>query len=148
MINTYKSSHCVVHRFVLLNDVMVQTKSSSLYTIRTMVLISDGSSEPGMHVRSNLCYLICLRHLIKLRTITNRIFSEKTNFFHACATCSELPSDISATIRTGAQDGIKARVEDPGFCVGSVSVFFEFCVRIQFLGNRLYKSITTLQQLL
>ena len=29
-----------------------------------MVLTLDGNSEIGAHVRSNLCYLICLRHLI------------------------------------------------------------------------------------
>ena len=27
-----------------------------------MVLILDGNPEIGAHVRSNLCYLICLRH--------------------------------------------------------------------------------------
>ena len=40
----------------------------------------------GEHVRSNLCYLIYLRHLIK---------PKRPFFLHACATCSELPSDIS-----------------------------------------------------
>ena len=33
-------------------------------TIPCMVLILDGNSEIGAHVRSNLCYLIFLRHLI------------------------------------------------------------------------------------
>ena len=62
-----------------------------------MVLILDGNSEIGSHVRSNLCCLICLRHLIRSRTLTNRIFfSQKiTICFHACATCYELPSNIS-----------------------------------------------------
>ena len=31
----------------------------------TMVLILDGNSELGAHVRSHLCYLICCRHLIR-----------------------------------------------------------------------------------
>ena len=30
-----------------------------------MVLILDGSSEIGAHVRMSLCYLICLRHSIE-----------------------------------------------------------------------------------
>ena len=38
-----------------------------------MVLISDGNSEIDAHVRSNLCYVICLRHLINSRVVTNRI---------------------------------------------------------------------------
>ena len=63
----------------------------------TMVLILDGNSEIVAHVRSKHCYLICLRHLIRSRTVTNRIvFSPKRRIFlHACATCSELPSTLS-----------------------------------------------------
>ena len=38
--------------------------------------------------RSDLGHLICLIHLISLRTATNRIG-------HTWATCSELPSNIS-----------------------------------------------------
>ena len=33
-----------------------------------------GNSEIGAHVRSNLCYWICLRHWIRLRAATNRVF--------------------------------------------------------------------------
>ena len=43
--------------------------------------ISHGTcnSEIGAHVRSKLCYLICIRRLIISRAVTNRIiFSEKT----------------------------------------------------------------------
>ena len=44
-----------------------------------MVLILDGISEIGAHVWRNLCSLICLRHLIGSREVTNPIiFSEKT----------------------------------------------------------------------
>ena len=39
--------------------------------VQTMVLMLDGSSEIGKHRRSNLCYLICLRHLIRSRAVTN-----------------------------------------------------------------------------
>ena len=54
-----------------------------------------GSSKISAHVKSNLCYLICLRHLVRSRALTNRIFFPKINLFsfHACATCSELLSD-------------------------------------------------------
>ena len=46
-----------------------------------MVLILDGNSEKGAYVRSNLCYLICLRHFIRSRVVTNRPI-----FFHAWVT--------------------------------------------------------------
>ena len=37
-----------------------------------MVIILDGNLEIGAHARSNISYLICLRHLIRLREVTNR----------------------------------------------------------------------------
>ena len=56
-----------------------------------MVLSLDGNSFNGAHVRSNLCYLICLRLLISSRAGTNQIFlSERPIFLH-----TELPSNIS-----------------------------------------------------
>ena len=39
-----------------------------------MVLILDGVSEIGAHVRSNLYHLIYLSHLIRSREVTNPIF--------------------------------------------------------------------------
>ena len=39
-----------------------------------MVILLDCNSEISSHVRSHLCYLICLRHLIRSRAVTNRIF--------------------------------------------------------------------------
>ena len=47
---------------------------------RIMVLILDGNSKIGAHIRNTICYLICCRHLIRSRAITNLIFSEKTYF--------------------------------------------------------------------
>ena len=48
-----------------------------------MVLVPDGNSTlGGTDLGSNLCYLICLRHLINSRAVTN-IFSPKR--LHACA---------------------------------------------------------------
>ena len=50
----------------------------------SMVLILDGNSEKRMHVRSNLCYLNCVRHSIRSRAVTNLIFfQERPIFLHA-----------------------------------------------------------------
>ena len=37
----------------------------SIFALCIKVLILDGNSEVGVYVRSKLCYLICLRHLIR-----------------------------------------------------------------------------------
>ena len=69
-----------------------------------MVFILHGSSEIGAQVRSSFCYLICSRHLIRPRAVINPYFfsSNRSIFLQACATCSEIPSEIStmATIVT------------------------------------------------
>ena len=41
---------------------------------RSFDIILDGNSKIGAHVRRNLSYLICLRHLIGSRAVTYRIF--------------------------------------------------------------------------
>ena len=40
------------------------------------------------------------RHLIQSKAVTNLILfkKKKTIFFHACATCSELPSDMCSMV--------------------------------------------------
>ena len=43
-----------------------------------------GSSEIGTHVRSNLCYLISIGHLIMLTAVTDGIFCFKKTYFPAC----------------------------------------------------------------
>ena len=49
----------------------------------------------GEHVINNLCYLICLRQLIRSRAVTTGIFSPKRPIFlQTCVICSELPYDI------------------------------------------------------
>ena len=55
------------------------------YTKQSTAII-DGNSEISAHVRSNLCYFICLRHSIR---------SKRPIFLHACAICSELQSNTS-----------------------------------------------------
>ena len=44
----------------------------NLFTVLSIVLILDGISEVGAHVRRNLGYLICLKHLFTSRAVTNR----------------------------------------------------------------------------
>ena len=39
-----------------------------------MILILIGNSEIDAHVRSDLCYFICLCHLIKMKVVRNRLF--------------------------------------------------------------------------
>ena len=43
--------------------------------IWAMVLILEGDSEIGAHVKSNLCYLICLRYSIRSRAVYRITFS-------------------------------------------------------------------------
>ena len=61
-----------------------------------MVFILNGNQEiDNMYLRTNLCYLIYLRHLTRSRAVTNYIFFQNSPiFFNACATCSELPSNM------------------------------------------------------
>ena len=48
-----------------------------------MVLILDGNSERGAHIRSNICFFICLKHLIRSIAVANRFFfnPKKHSFF-------------------------------------------------------------------
>ena len=62
-----------------------------------MVVILEGISELGARVRSNICYLICLRHLFRSRAVEIRFFSEKT-YFPLCMRF-ELSTDISNMVR-------------------------------------------------
>ena len=60
-----------------------------------MVLILDSISEIGAHGLSGLGYLICLRHLVRTRSVTNLIFiSEKTYI------TSLLSSNVSTMYKT------------------------------------------------
>ena len=49
------------------------TKEQRRLSIK-LLLILDGNSEIGAHVRSNLDYLIFLKHLFRSRAVTNLIF--------------------------------------------------------------------------
>ena len=58
---------------------VVDLASTAIRTLDyPMVLLLEGNSERGAHVRSN----ICLRRLISTKGVTNRIFfSRKDRFF-------------------------------------------------------------------
>ena len=71
-----------------------------------MVLIWNGNCEIGAQVRGSICYLICLRHLIRSRTVTNPFFYPKRPIFlHACAKSSEWPSYICTMVTTNLTTG-------------------------------------------
>ena len=46
-----------------------------------MVLLLDFNTEIGALVGSNFCYLICIRHLVTSKAVTNWIFSLHNNLF-------------------------------------------------------------------
>ena len=71
---------------------------NAMYDHGTYIL--DGNSEIGAHVRRNICYLICSRHLIKSRAVTNqkKNLLQKGLFLYAYATCSELSSYLSTIL--------------------------------------------------
>ena len=70
-------------------------EKKSLNKLKTMVLILDGNSRIDAHVKSNFCYLICLRHMIDGEQLNIGSFSSKRPIFLlSCATCVELPSNI------------------------------------------------------
>ena len=48
------------------------------------LLILDGNSEIGAHVRSNLWYLICLRHWFRPRAVGNCIIFSARTYFPLC----------------------------------------------------------------
>ena len=63
------------------NCKLMEIKREKGKWILTMVLILDGSLEIGAYVGSNLC----LRHLIRSRVVTNRIFPPtKRHIFSLC----------------------------------------------------------------
>ena len=71
-----------------------------MHSAQSMVTL-DGNSEIGAHVMSNICYLICLRHLINSRAFTNRIFFIRNYLFSPTrAMWFELPSYTSTMAQT------------------------------------------------
>ena len=70
------------------------THGATMYTY-----IRYGNSEICAHIRNNLCYLICLRPLIRSSTEKNQMFfypeGPILQILHACSTYSELPSNVS-----------------------------------------------------
>ena len=71
-----------------------------LLLLLPMVLIKDGNTEIG--ARNNPFYVVCLRHFISSRAVTNRIFfsPKRPIYIYMFATSFELPSDISGMYQT------------------------------------------------
>ena len=44
----------------------------------------DGDSEIGAHIRSKLCSLICLRHLVRSSAVKDRCLFPKKTYFPSC----------------------------------------------------------------
>ena len=61
-----------------------------------MVLLLRSNSEIDVHVRCNLCNLICLRRLIRSRAVTNRFILQENIYFSSYVrNLPELPSNTS-----------------------------------------------------
>ena len=58
-----------------------------------MVLIKDGISDIGAHVRIEKSHSLMF-------------FSEEAYFLHTCATCTELPFNISTMEKASLQQGV------------------------------------------
>ena len=100
-------------------------KKAFLVIIFFMVLILDSNSKIGAHVLNNLCYLICLKHLIRSRAERNwknlfsfmraqRVLSYHDIFSASPVVKSFLAGSLSGTCSTlmfQPLDLIKTRVQ-------------------------------------
>ena len=70
-----------------------------------MVFVLDGNSEIVAHVRSNLCYLIRIRHLIKSKTFKDRMCFLRKDLFSCMVAHNVLSYHLIYTpwIRLGFQ---------------------------------------------
>ena len=70
-----------------------------------MVLVLDGNSEIGAHVRSNLFPLFMFKAFGQIESISQIeiyfISLKRPICLHACATCFELPSHIGTMVGIG-----------------------------------------------
>ena len=88
-----------------------------------MVFILDGCSFHYAHICGNPGISICRRHFVTSKESSNPIFFRKRPILsHTCATCSELPSNISTMINPMLQtqnthchgNGIRPRLAGHG----------------------------------
>ena len=63
-------------------------------TRKTIVLISDGNSWIGAHVRVNLSFLTCKQRLVREQAQIRYFYPKIPIFLHVCATFKELPSMV------------------------------------------------------
>ena len=74
-----------------------------------MVLISDGNSAIGAHVRSNLRYVTCLTRSTRVVNMTFFYLRKRPVHLLTCPSCSTLPSDIITTHAGGWNEGIPVK---------------------------------------
>ena len=65
---------------------LLKLSYKSIREIKKKTFILDGNSGIGAHIMGNICYLICSRHLIGSRAVTEQ-FSKKPIYLHACVIC-------------------------------------------------------------
>ena len=54
------------------------------HRVLSMVFRLDDNSKTVASIRSNLCHLICLRHLIRSKRVTKQIYFAEKTYFPAC----------------------------------------------------------------
>ena len=74
-----QNKECEYHQ--LMKKHIVKTFFFFPKSTNSMVFILDGSSEINTHVRRNLWYLICFKHLIVSRVVTNLFFLSPKSLF-------------------------------------------------------------------
>ena len=72
------------NKYLLSGDILVGT-----------VLLLDGNLEIDAHVRNNFSYQICLRHLIRSRAVTNKIFCLRKKAYVPLSLRYMLPTNIN-----------------------------------------------------
>ena len=83
----------------LLIDLFIITQNmrcENLDTEGPMVLILDGNSEIGAHVRYKLSYFFCLRRFIRLKAVKSCFFLLRKTHIPSCVrNNSKLPSNVN-----------------------------------------------------
>ena len=92
-------------------------------------MILDGNSEINTHIRSNFCYLICLRRLIRSRAVTNLFFFSARPYFPWC-----VRKMFWVTIKYKCHAS-PIRVEKTCIQVPLYNKIFLLCVCAQWLGS-------------
>ena len=68
--------------------------------VNIMVLVLDGNSETGAHIRSTVCFLYLFKAFDWIESSHKADFfsPKRPTFIYVCATCSELPSNMRTMV--------------------------------------------------